>query len=71
MRLIPMPDDADGERGGRPADQVQKERVRSAKFALTANEDGTLSHRSNFALLNLLTKNKSDTWWIGPDRVPA
>jgi len=29
--------------------------------------DGTLTHRSNFALLNLLVKNKAETWWIGPD----
>ena len=31
------------------------------------NPDGSLSHRANFALLNLLTKNKVDSWWIGPD----
>ena len=31
------------------------------------NRDGTLGQRSNFALLNLLTKNKVDSWWIGPD----
>src|SRR5256714_1533654 len=31
------------------------------------NDDGSLSNRSNFALLNLLTKNKVDSWWIGPD----
>lgn len=31
------------------------------------NPDGSLSERANFALLNLLTKNKSDSWWIGPD----
>ena len=35
------------------------------KFAI--NSDGTLSRRSNFALLNLLTKNKTESWWIGPD----
>jgi gluconolactonase len=29
--------------------------------------DGRLSHRTNFALLNLLTKNKVDSWWLGPD----
>lgn len=28
---------------------------------------GRLSHRTNFALLNLLTKNKVDSWWLGPD----
>ena len=33
----------------------------------TINEDGSLSHRSNFALLNVLTKNKVESWWIGPD----
>jgi gluconolactonase len=31
------------------------------------NDDGSLSNRSNFALLNLLTKNKVESWWIGPD----
>jgi gluconolactonase len=31
------------------------------------NEDGSLSSRSNFALLNLLTKNKVEFWWLGPD----
>jgi gluconolactonase len=31
------------------------------------NEDGSLSGRSNFALLNVLTRNKVDSWWIGPD----
>ena len=31
------------------------------------NADGSLSNRSNFALLNLLTKNKVESWWIGPD----
>jgi gluconolactonase len=33
------------------------------------NPDGSLSHRANFALLNLLTKNKVDSWWIGPDSI--
>src|SRR6266550_1777143 len=31
------------------------------------NDDGSLSNRSNFALLNLLTRNKVESWWIGPD----
>ena len=31
------------------------------------NEDGSLSDRSNFALLNLLTRNKVESWWLGPD----
>ena len=29
--------------------------------------DGTLSNRANFALLNLLVKNKVESWWLGPD----
>ena len=33
----------------------------------TINVDGSLSHRSNFALLNLLTPNTVNSWWIGPD----
>jgi len=35
------------------------------KFSIEA--DGTLSHRSNFALLNVLTKNKNNSPWLGPD----
>jgi gluconolactonase len=35
------------------------------KFSIEA--DGTLSHRSNFALLNVLTRNKNDSPWLGPD----
>ena len=35
------------------------------KFAV--NADGTLSHRSNFALLNLLVPDKHNSWWLGPD----
>ncbi len=31
------------------------------------NDDGSLSNRSNFALLNLLTPNKVESWWLGPD----
>ena len=31
------------------------------------NNDGSLSHRSNFALLNLLVPNKVESWWLGPD----
>ncbi|MGC1381924.1 MAG: SMP-30/gluconolactonase/LRE family protein [Candidatus Baltobacteraceae bacterium] len=33
----------------------------------TINSDGTLTNRSNFALLNLLTKNSVRSWWLGPD----
>jgi gluconolactonase len=35
------------------------------KFAVEA--DGSLRHRANFALLNLLTPNKVSSWWLGPD----
>jgi len=35
------------------------------KFSI--GDDGSLSQRSNFALLNLLTRNKVESWWIGPD----
>jgi len=35
------------------------------KFTIEA--DGSLSHRSNFALLNLLTRNKNESPWLGPD----
>jgi len=31
------------------------------------NSDGSLSDRTNFALLNLLVRNKVDSWWLGPD----
>src|SRR5437773_10438281 len=31
------------------------------------NDDGSLSNRSNFALLNLLTPNRVESWWLGPD----
>ena len=30
-------------------------------------DDGSLSNRSNFALLNLLVKDKNKSWWLGPD----
>jgi gluconolactonase len=35
------------------------------KFTIEA--DGTLSHRSNFALLNVLVPNKNQSPWLGPD----
>jgi sugar lactone lactonase YvrE len=31
------------------------------------NRDGSLSHRANFALLNLLTPNRIQSWSLGPD----
>jgi gluconolactonase len=33
----------------------------------TIKNDGSLANRSNFALLNLLTANKVQSWWLGPD----
>lgn len=35
------------------------------KFSI--GPDGTLGHRSNFALLNLLVPNRVENWWLGPD----
>ena len=35
------------------------------KFAV--NDDGSLGHRENFVLLNLLMPNKNSSWWLGPD----
>ena len=43
------------------------ETVGNCILKYTINPDGTLSHRSNFALLNVLLKNKVDGWWTGPD----
>ena len=34
------------------------------KFSI--NDNGSLSHRANFALLNLLVPNKNTSWWLGP-----
>jgi gluconolactonase len=43
------------------------ETVGNCILKFTVNADGTLSNRSNFALLNLLVPNKVNSWWIGPD----
>src|SRR5262245_62107783 len=43
------------------------ETVGNCILKFTVNADGSLSHRANFALLNLLTPNKNDSWWLGPD----
>ena len=43
------------------------ETVGNCILKFTVNADGSLSHRSNFALLNLLTPDKSQSWWLGPD----
>jgi gluconolactonase len=43
------------------------ETVGNCMLKFKINDDGSLSNRSNFALLNLLTPNKVEFWWIGPD----
>jgi gluconolactonase len=43
------------------------ETVGNCILKFTINRDGSLSQRSNFALLNILTPNKVNSWWIGPD----
>jgi gluconolactonase len=41
--------------------------VSNCILRFTIEADGSLSHRSNFALLNVLVKNKNDSPWLGPD----
>jgi gluconolactonase len=41
--------------------------VSNCMLKFTVNSDGSLSNRSNFALLNVLTKNKNNSPWLGPD----
>jgi gluconolactonase len=43
------------------------ETVGNCILKFTINTDGSLSRRTNFALLNLLTPNKVESWWLGPD----
>ncbi|HEX8796174.1 MAG TPA: SMP-30/gluconolactonase/LRE family protein [Polyangiaceae bacterium] len=43
------------------------ETVGNCILAFTIEKDGSLSHRSNFALLSRLTPNKYGYWWLGPD----
>jgi gluconolactonase len=43
------------------------ETVGNCMLKFKINDDGSLSDRSNFALLNLLVKNKVESWWLGPD----
>lgn len=43
------------------------ETVGNCMLKFTINPNGTLSRRTNFVLLNLLTPNKVDSWWLGPD----
>ena len=43
------------------------ETVGNCILKFSVNADGSLTGRSNFALLNLLTPNKVSSWWLGPD----
>jgi gluconolactonase len=43
------------------------ETVGNCILKFQVKRDGTLNHRANFALLNLLTPNKATSWWLGPD----
>jgi gluconolactonase len=43
------------------------ETVGNCILKFTINADGTLSHRSNFALLHLLVPDKVNSWYLGPD----
>src|SRR4029453_19567502 len=45
------------------------ETVGNCILKFTINADGSLSHRSNFTLLNLLVKNKNKSWGFGPKRM--
>jgi gluconolactonase len=43
------------------------EMVGNCILKFSVRGDGTLGNRSNFALLNLLVKNRVESWWLGPD----
>ena len=43
------------------------ETVGNCILKFTINADGTLSRRSNFALLHMLVPDKVNSWYIGPD----
>jgi gluconolactonase len=45
------------------------ETVGNCILKFTVNADGSLSHRSNFALLHLLAPNNVRSWWVGPDSI--
>jgi len=42
------------------------ETVGNCILAFTVNADGTIGQRRNFALLNVLVPNKSNSWYLGP-----
>jgi gluconolactonase len=41
--------------------------VSNLMLSFAIGPDGSLSRRTNFALLSLLVPNKNQTWWLGPD----
>ena len=41
--------------------------VSNCMLKFTIEPDGSLSHRANFALLNVLVPNKNQSRWLGPD----
>ncbi len=43
------------------------ETVGNCILKFTIEPDGSLARRSNFALLNLFTKTRAESWWLGPD----
>ena len=43
------------------------ETVGNCILKFTIQPNGALSHRANFALLNLLVPNRVQNWWLGPD----
>ncbi len=43
------------------------ETVGNCILKFTVNRDGSLAHRSNFALLDLLAPTERRSWWLGPD----
>jgi len=43
------------------------ETVGNCILQFSIHDDGSLGHRANFALLNLLVPNKNTSWWLGPD----
>ena len=71
QKWVPVADDLNYANGiGVSLDQKTLyvgETVGNCILKFTINADGSLTRRSNFALLNLLTPNKVNNWWIGPD----
>ena len=70
-RWVQVADDLDYANGiGVSPDQKTlyvSETVGNCILKFSVNKDGSLSHRSNFALLNLLVPDKHKSWWLGPD----